>query len=87
MAINTTHLQRCSNPNCRAFVLNTDVKCSHCGTERVSLKVMRPFIALTRVAVILVTVLGILVWGYHVYSGARERRAESEAAVRRGLNP
>jgi len=35
------HLQRCSNPECQAFVLNSDTRCSHCGCEAPVFKAFR----------------------------------------------
>ena len=35
------HLQRCSNPECQAFVLNSDTRCSHCGCEAPVFKAVR----------------------------------------------
>ena len=35
------HLQRCSNPECQAFVLNSDTRCSHCGCEAPAFKAFR----------------------------------------------
>ena len=35
------HLQRCANPECQAFVLNSDTRCSHCGCEAPVFKAFR----------------------------------------------
>ena len=35
------HLQRCSNAECQAFVLNSDTRCSHCGCEAPVFKAFR----------------------------------------------
>ena len=35
------HLQRCSNAECQAFVLNSDTRCSHCGCEAPVFKAVR----------------------------------------------
>ena len=85
--INSTYLERCSNPGCRAFILNTDVKCAHCGTERGSLKVVRPLFGLCRIVVIPLVLLALFVWFYHFCSAAKERRQDSEWATKHGLNP
>ena len=35
------HLVRCQNRGCGKFILSADVKCPHCGVERVSFQVFR----------------------------------------------
>jgi len=39
--LNAGHLERCPTPGCRKFILDTDVRCTHCGVDRPSFKVFK----------------------------------------------
>ncbi len=39
--LNAGHLERCPTPGCRKFILDTDVRCTHCGVDRPSFKVFQ----------------------------------------------
>ena len=40
-ALSAGHLERCSTPGCRSFILDADVRCTRCGVDRPSFKVFK----------------------------------------------
>ena len=85
LAALTTHLERCSNHGCRRLVLNTDVKCPHCGVERTSYKVARSFWAVFKFALLPLIVGFLAVTFFYLSAVVKERQEESR--IQHGLNP
>src|SRR5689334_21828414 len=54
-SVSQPRLERCSNPGCRSFILNSDVKCAHCGFERSSYKIACALWSVSRYVLVLTT--------------------------------
>jgi hypothetical protein len=54
-------LRRCDNPECRAFILDSDTRCGHCGCEAPAFKAFRFGVAVLGRAVKIGLAVGIVV--------------------------
>ena len=68
-------------------MLNSDVKCAHCGTERVSYRLARPFLVLSGPLLMAALLFIAMAIAFHFWSASENYRHETERALQQGLNP